>query len=205
MNKKTNLIIPGIFALTLLLASCGDDNNTTPASSGTGAGTDTGGGTAALSYLNVANSNAAIALAASSSFPTSLPVSIGNKNTIGNFYQANGICTGASIPFTFKLTNNGTVALTASATPSVEISDTTVYTGPGDVTYTLTTPPTFPVAAGASTTFTVTLNNSNNSFCAFGGASIGDAATSTNFEMIVHTNDPTNANYLVDFTVLGSS
>lgn len=57
----------------------------------------------------------------------------------------------------------------------------------------MTTAPSFPLAAGASTDFTVTVTNNNNSTCQFGELEItGDYETIQKFEMVIKTNDNTN-------------
>lgn len=206
--KKTNkakFLVSILIPLSLLLTSCGDDSN--QASGGSTGGGGTGG--ISLSYKNSRNGNALVSLANSSSFPTG-SITAANKSNLGSFYQINSDCGGTSIPFNFTLKNNGISSVSATNSPAVTITDNTVYNwgsmSSGDVTYTLTTAPTFPLAAGASTDFTITVSTTNNSICTYGETTfVDDATTAQKFEVVVHTNDATSPNYSVDFTLYGNS
>lgn len=207
MKNNFKILYSALLPLTLLISGCGDDNGTATGSSG---GSSSSGNTGlSLSYQNARNSNALIEFAANSSFPSGA-IYNSTKSTAGYFYQAMSSCVGQSIAYTFTLKNNGTGALTSTSTPAVTFTDNTnydaIYGTASDYSYTLSTPPTFPLAAGQSTNFTMTFHGQNAN-CNFGEWDFnrGDSATSQKIEMVVHTNDSTNPNYSVEMIILGNS
>jgi len=203
MKTNSKILFSALLPLALLVSGCSDDE-------GVVTSTESGNGSLSVSYQNARNGNALIEFAANSSFP-STPIVDASKSTAGYFYQVALSCVGDSIPLTFTLKNNGTGTLRATSSPVVTFTDTTTYNSgagnPSDYSYTLSTPPTFPLAAGQSTNFTMTLFTGHTPNCRFGEVNSegGDAVTAQKIEMVVHTDDSTNPSYSVDMVILGNS
>lgn len=189
-------------ALTLSACSRGNDS---PASS-----TPTPAAPTSLSvaYLNTRDSSSPVALSVGSRFPAD-SITPG----AGQFDQVS-TCDGSPIVFKFRLTNTGTGSLTAGGTPAVAVTDTTTIVNglfnSSNFSATITDQPDFPLAAGASTTFDLTVANvqmGGAANCVYGGSPDPgvNAMFVQNLHLVIHTNDAVNPDFALDLALFGQS
>lgn len=204
MKKGTKTALFSLLPLSFLCQSCGSSSDL---ASYIGKATATGG--LSLSYVNPRSStpNTLIPLAALSTFPDPAGNDFSGE-AIGRFNQ-NEQCDGATTTYNFVLKNNSTTPINSNG-PAITFTENTNYNHspiPSDYHYDITTAPSFPLAAGASTTFTLTVTNSFSTLCHFGEypayPSPWPAATIQSFSMTIHTDDSSNPDYSVDLTILG--
>ncbi|MBX3033256.1 MAG: hypothetical protein KF865_04965 [Bdellovibrionaceae bacterium] len=133
---------------------------------------------------------------------------IGTWDPVSSTVASDLHCKNGDSDYKFRLVNSGTGSLNAAGTV-VSISKTSDYVGgtmngtPGDYTFSVQSQPAMPVAAGASSEFTIRLSNTNGD-CMLGGRGYNHEGLETAL-VTISTDDPDHPTFSATIQVFGSS